>query len=339
MTPETTEYCNQIANGNNDLGGPKVDDSTPITYVMYNEKQHPRVHGCYTYNVGDIHFVVISSNHKDVTAYDYYKSQGIAKPSKEDFYNDQFEWLREDLDDPETKKKRWCIFMTHASPISCTRMLPKQPMLSFIQEYHPHFVFCGHNHTYARSLPLDNVPLPTIKKGEFINANTGADSSIPPEITDPRSYYTHWDSGTVYVMCQSTGCKLVGKYGQVRNAWWYDWHGQHPYAPTYIKVNITRDKVSFRAYKINEIVPTENDLQLFYTTPPIPVGPARYKGNPIYGGTNPDPTPVNVECIDYADDEYNASDAQELVRLKDVGARGSYSWRPWGKDLTNGIDS
>ena len=266
MIPETTEYCHHIANGNNDLGGPQVDDSTPITYVMYNENQHPRVHGCYTYNIGDIHFVVISSNHKDITAYDYYRSQGIASPTYNDFYNDQFEWIREDLEKPENKAKRWCIFMMHASPISCTRMRQQQPILDLVQEYHPHFVLCGHNHTYSRSIPIaSNYPGdPNTSKYDGKGVKTADEESSMCGAT--ISHAPDANNGVVYLMCQATGFKNSGKEGlqtvtnnaSVNNnpnsPWWYAYTGSHPSQPSFITLDITPDKITSKAYRIDGIL-------------------------------------------------------------------------------------
>ena len=114
----------------------------------------------------------------------------------------------------------------------------------------------------------------------------------------------------------------------MNGAWWYDWKGPHPSAPSYIMVDITWDKISLVSYRIDNIVPTTNDNTLFYETPPIPVGPERYEGNPIYGGTNKDPNPVTRVCIDYCDDDLHQDPAYNT--LFNYG-RGSYVWRPWGK--------
>lgn len=342
---DNTRYKpHEIVVGNNDLGGGAAkDDSTPITYYLthdnqgtyeYNEKTHT-INGCYSYNVGSVHFFCLNSNQKDIA------HAGLETYEK--LFKAQIAWLKKDLSKPENASKRWCIGTIHLSPVTCVRGKQQQLFLEVFQEFHVHFVLCGHNHTHSRSLPLKDLPIDTkIKLSEETTSAHFTDSSLPKEVqaiegkeeflAECKRRYVDEATGTVYFMCQATGYKLKGKEGQMKGAWWYDWKGPHPSAPSYWTVDITWDKVSTVSYKINNIVPTANDKAEFYVTPPIPVGPARYIGNPEFGGTQEHPAQVSRTLIDYADDTIHAS---EEARKECPYGRGSYNWRPWGRNFEN----
>ena len=324
---DTRTMCHEISVGNNDLGGgADKNDSTPITYYLTHDNKHPEVNGCYSYNVGCCHFFCLNSNQKDVTAFSSYKQ----------LFKSQIDWLREDL--KKNASMRWCIGFMHLSPVTCVRGKHQQMFLDVFQEFRVHLVLCGHNHTYSRSIPLANLPVDTTITIKAATETTKfQDSSLPEElksITNQADFvkackdrYMSVEDGTVYCMCQATGYKLAGKEGQMNGAWWYGWKGPHPSAPSYNMLDITWDRIDLEAYRIDGIVPTKNDDAEFYITPPIPVGPERYEGNPIYGGTAQKASPVEAVCIDYMSDTRHAD--SKYNSLFDYGT-GSLKWRPWG---------
>ena len=168
--------CHEISVGNNDLGGgADKNDSTPITYYLTHDNKHPKVNGCYSFNIGCCHFFCLNSNQKDTTAYEKYTG----------CFNAQIEWLREDLSKPENQK-RWCIGFMHLSPVTCVRGKHQQLFLDVFQEFKVHLVLCGHNHTHSRSIPLSNLPVDTnIEIEAATESKPFKDSSIPADITNP----------------------------------------------------------------------------------------------------------------------------------------------------------
>lgn len=145
--------------------------------------------------------------------------------NSEELYNEQIEWLKEDLRNTD---KHWVIVHMHISPYTVVKTKKVQCFREIFDDYGVHLVICGHNHAYSRSYPM---------------------------YKDEVNYHL----GVNYIMSQATGYKLVGKQTPQYPTPEYSAIGELPGQPSYIMYEITKEKISVKSYRIDNIKPTELD--------------------------------------------------------------------------------
>ena len=121
----------------------------------------------YSYNYGNVHFVVLDSQEDEEA------------PGNDSFLQQQASWLDNDLNN---NTQKWTIVMYHKTPYynKATRNNPavKDILTPVIEKHHVDIVFNGHDHGISRTYP--------------INGN---------------NYYTDYSKGTVYYVTGRSGNK------------------------------------------------------------------------------------------------------------------------------------
>lgn len=121
----------------------------------------------YSYNYGNIHFVVLDSQEDEEA------------PGKDSFLQDQASWLENDLN---KNTQKWTIVMFHKTPYynKQTRNNPavKDIFTPIIEKHHVDIVFNGHDHGISRTYPMNG-----------------------------DNYYTDYSKGTVYYVTGRSGNK------------------------------------------------------------------------------------------------------------------------------------
>ena len=121
----------------------------------------------YSYNYGNVHFVVLDSQEDEEA------------PANDSFLQQQASWLENDL----TKNtQKWTIVMFHKTPYynKATRNNPavKDILTPVIEKHHVDIVFNGHDHGISRTYPING-----------------------------SNYYTDYSKGTVYYVTGRSGNK------------------------------------------------------------------------------------------------------------------------------------
>ncbi|MDR3596403.1 metallophosphoesterase family protein [Clostridium sp.] len=121
----------------------------------------------YSYNYGNVHFVVLDSQEDEEA------------PGKDSFLQEQASWLENDL---SKNVQKWTIVMFHKTPYynKATRNNPavKDIFTPIIEKHHVDIVFNGHDHGISRTYPINN-----------------------------GNYYTDYSKGTVYYVTGRSGNK------------------------------------------------------------------------------------------------------------------------------------
>lgn len=147
------------------------DTSSPKSFVsQFNVPQngpYGHIGQTYSYNYGNVHFVVLDSQEDEEATDD------------DSFLQQQANWLDKDL---ANNKQRWTVVMFHKTPYynKKTRNNPavKDILTPVIEKHHVDIVFNGHDHGVSRSYA--------------INGN---------------NYYTDYSKGTVYYVTGRSGNK------------------------------------------------------------------------------------------------------------------------------------
>jgi hypothetical protein len=121
----------------------------------------------YSYNYGNIHFVVLDSQEDEEA------------PANDTFLQEQESWLEKDL---TKNNQKWTIVMFHKTPYynKATRNNPavKDILTPIIEKHHVDIVFNGHDHGISRTYPING-----------------------------DNYYTDYSKGTVYYVTGRSGNK------------------------------------------------------------------------------------------------------------------------------------
>jgi hypothetical protein len=121
----------------------------------------------YSYNYGDIHFVILDSQEDEEA------------PSDDTFLQKQADWLDKDL---QSNKQKWTIVMFHKTPYynKATRNNPavKDILTPVIEKHHVDIVFNGHDHGVSRTYAING-----------------------------SNYYADYSKGTVYYVTGRSGNK------------------------------------------------------------------------------------------------------------------------------------
>lgn len=233
-----SNYPHMSTCGNNDL----VNKKYPDAFNYYSTVEDPFMPSVYSWNYGYIHFVVVNSNVAVKT------DAGELQPTP---IEPQLEWLEEDLNKPENKK-RWTIVIIHEAPYTIIRNSKLEKFHTVFAKHKVDLVMCGHHHMYSRSHGMG--PFNADKSDNVLSRaalyKTGDGIVIDPE----RRVMTN--GGVVYIMCQATGSKLQGKTTpEVDNL--AHWRGNYfrDFDPSYVMYNITYDEIQMNAFKINNLFP------------------------------------------------------------------------------------
>ena len=150
-----------------------------------------------------------------------------------DIMNNQLDWLRRDSAKPENKK-RWTIVYMHEAPYTQTRSSILVPFINVFAEIGVDLVLCGHHHRYSRSKRMGALG----PNGENRESSTG--------------FYT--------VMGQATGFKLAGKTPEASNN--HEWMAvyNNNQIPMYIHWEITYEKIKMNCYRIEDLIPYEENV-------------------------------------------------------------------------------
>lgn len=128
----------------------------------------------YSYNYGNIHFVVLDSQEDEEA------------PSDDTFLKQQADWLDKDL---SSNKQKWTIVMFHKTPYynKKTRNNPavKDIFTPVIEKHHVDIVFNGHDHGLSRTYAING-----------------------------DNYYTDFSKGTVYYVTGRSGNKFYTDLGK-----------------------------------------------------------------------------------------------------------------------------
>lgn len=162
--PEMPVQGNHETYQNNNFTSSSPNDFTSQFSVPQNG---PLVGQTYSYNYGNIHFVVLDSQEDEEA------------PAKDTFLSQQAAWLEKDL---SNNKQKWTIVMFHKTPYynkkSRNNPAVKDIFTPIIEKYHVDVVFNGHDHGISRSYA--------------INGN---------------NYYTDYSKGTLYYVTGRSGNK------------------------------------------------------------------------------------------------------------------------------------
>jgi len=164
--PEMPVQGNHETYANNNFDSSSPQDFTSQFSVPQNGPSG-LIGQTYSYNYGNVHFVVLDSQEdEEAPAYDL-------------FLQNQASWLEKDL---TNNTQKWTIVMFHKTPYynKTTRNNPavKDILTPVIEKHHVDIVFNGHDHGVSRTYP--------------INGN---------------NYYTDYSKGTVYYVTGRSGNK------------------------------------------------------------------------------------------------------------------------------------
>ena len=157
--------------GNHETYQPDGSSGSPQDFInQFSVSQNgPNGHigQSYSYNYGDVHFVVLDSQEDEEA------------PGNDSFLQQQATWLDKDL---SKNKQKWNIVMFHKTPYynKATRNNPavKDIFTPVIEKHHVDIVFNGHDHGVSRTYPING-----------------------------DNYYTNYSKGTVYYVTGRSGNK------------------------------------------------------------------------------------------------------------------------------------
>ena len=274
----TRNGCHVITCGNNDLVD-KIHSyafdyyTSPEQKFLSNEQINADTHASHytsvhSWDLGYVHFVCLNSNNKaedmiDLVAQMNAKDEGTI----DEWIQAQCQWLEADLEaNLKNPNNRWTIVYMHYSPFTCVRADWLQRYIPTFEKYRVNLVLCGHNHTYSRSIPINSgyPGTPNTSKYDGTGVKTAAEETNMCGAT--ISHAPDANNGVVYLMCQATGFKNSGKEGlqtvtnnasvnnNASSPWWYAYTGSHPSQPSFITLDITPDKITSKAYRIDGIL-------------------------------------------------------------------------------------
>ncbi|OOM16564.1 purple acid phosphatase family protein [Clostridium saccharobutylicum] len=164
--PEMPVQGNHETYKNNDYDSSSPQDFTSQFSVPQNGPDG-HIGQTYSYNYGNIHFVVLDSQEDEEA------------PENDSFLKQQASWLDNDL---ANNAQKWTIVMFHKTPYynKQTRNNPavKDILTPIIEKHHVDIVFNGHDHGVSRTYPINR-----------------------------NNYYSDYSKGTVYYVTGRSGNK------------------------------------------------------------------------------------------------------------------------------------
>lgn len=158
--------------GNHETYAPSVNGSVAPQYYLNqfavpDNGPYGYIGQTYSYNYGNVHFVVLDSQEDEEA------------PGNDSFLQQQADWLESDL---TSNKQKWTIVMFHKTPYynKKTRNNPavKDILTPVIEKHHVDVVLNGHDHGASRTYPING-----------------------------DKYYTDFSKGTVYYVTGRSGNK------------------------------------------------------------------------------------------------------------------------------------
>lgn len=262
-------YAQMNVVGNNDLcpnPGELVGKINPESFDWFYTYEHnpnnvPMYNGetmksVYSFDYGNMHFVVVNTNN---------------------YIEEQKAWFIKDMQEvhSRTVKPRWIVVSMHDACFNIITDTAPRRNTGFNQfadvdlqkryswsrlyeEWGVHLVLSGHKHTYSRSKPvLEKVnDQGVVDPLNPIVQTLGAPGTGETQVSEI--------TGVVYLMSQATGSKLdsnqdVPAQSIVWNAKWFPGEGGKSSGaqryPTYIKLDVTKDKITHYSYQIKNIMP------------------------------------------------------------------------------------
>lgn len=201
--------------GNNDL----VDKLYSTSFTYYSTVENSPYPSVYSWNYGYTHYIGLDTN----ILKDPLDSSKWLRGTDE-----QIEFIRSDMAKPENKK-RWVVVLMHESCYTIIRSPKALPFLNVLYDMGVDLVLCGHHHCYTRSHRMGKLGAGNV---DVIDNN----------------------NGVYYLMLQATGFKLSGKTLPTENAIWRAVY-EKPGDPCYATIEITWDKIIYKAYRLTNIIP------------------------------------------------------------------------------------
>lgn len=269
--PSNKNVPHMLACGNNDLIDKKYSDA----FTYYSTYENQLYNSVYSWDIGCVHFVCLNSN----TDYTYIDGDGsIGGFTKtDDFIQAQATWLDTHLTQVKARnnKPKWIIVYSHLSPFTVGRVKRLQRWVSVVEKHKVDVFLCGHNHAYSRSKALytgyDFTKSPAYN--DYATKVSGtSDLLIVDEFkADGKTEINRAEdkaNGTVYILAQATGYKLIGKERPITlpnnlkgtkhdnglgQPWWIASQSLPP-QPSYITIDISESKLVFNMYYIQNIL-------------------------------------------------------------------------------------
>lgn len=257
--------------GNNDLIDKKYSDA----FNYYFTYENPLYNSVYSWDLGCAHFVCLNSNTDETYLNGSGSIGGFDKT--DDFLQAQIEWLDTHLTEvnSRTTKPRWIIIYTHLSPFTVQRVKRLQRWIAIFEKHKVDLVLCGHNHAYSRSKAIYSG-YDYVKSAPYNDYATKVSGSSDLLIVDEFKGDGTTEinrtedkaNGTVYLMNQASGFKLTGKERPITlpnnlkgtkhdnglgQPWWVN-NQSLPAQPSYIMMNITKEKIQCNCYYVQNIL-------------------------------------------------------------------------------------
>ena len=168
------------------------------------------------------------------------------------------------------------VVYTHLSPFTVGRTIRLQRWVAHFEKWKIDLVLCGHNHAFSRSIALktgyDYDKSPAYNDYVTKVSTGSSELKIVEEYqADGKTEINRTENkaeGVVYILNQAACFKLKGKEGPIslpqnlvgtKHAnsqgapWWIAKHSL-PTNPMYMTINITRDKIEYKAYLVTGII-------------------------------------------------------------------------------------
>lgn len=191
----------------------------------------------YSYDYGNVHFVVLDSQWRERFVADSSMDQATKLNNMKAMMNEELSWADSDL---KKTDKQWKVVMFHKPPYYNDQLRTNADMKNFqpiFDKYHVDVVFNGHDHAQSRTVP--------VKYDAKNKINVFAQS--PADATKYQyKGKTYKYNGTVYITAgrSSNNCKPdVGL--KVWNAFIYDTHR----LPVYNTVEVNQGKLTVKCFE------------------------------------------------------------------------------------------
>ena len=261
--------------GNNDL----LDKKYGQCFANFFTNENKWANSVYTYTVGNVEFIGLNSN----TDYDYVTGFGKLGnyQSTHAFLLAQAQWLDNYLT-TRTTTPVWTIIYMHQSPFTCVRVDRCQVFTSVFEKHKIPLVLCGHQHMYARSIPIYSGYPAVTTAGTFppyntyFNFNTGKATTYVDEQASGIKHTADVGRGTHYVMINASGFKNNGKETHITQyptsavngydynvnghtdgrVWWNEVSNTIS-SPNYATIKITESNIIINSYLVTGAKSTE----------------------------------------------------------------------------------
>lgn len=205
----------------------KVPQNGPASQVVDNQQCDGLKGEVYSYNYGDVHFVILDSQ---ATEEAVIGNDAVSRfpGGAQQFLDLQTKWLDNDL---KSTTKKWKIVIFHKTPYyeksNKSNEKVKSAFAPIFDKYHVDVVFNGHDHDYSRTYPMT------------YSLNNSGDGN--------NYFWSNPASGTVYITCGRSGDKADTPLSTPR-VWAEKYDGCTDY-PTFLTVSVNNSSVTINAYK------------------------------------------------------------------------------------------